>query len=243
MTVWGYTDVGQVRQNNQDSFYTEILEDGQALCVVCDGMGGAKAGNVASKLASNSFVEHAKSILRPGIKSKDIEEIMVDSLSAANQSVNDMAVSDAFYKGMGTTLVAAITAQDGVVIINVGDSRAYLINKEDIVRITRDHSVVEDMVEMGKLTAEEAKEHPGKNLITRAVGTDETVSGDVYTVAAEPGEFVFMCTDGLTNLVSDQEILYEVLYGGELEECCQRLTEIANSRGGYDNITAVLLAI
>ncbi len=243
MKVWGYTDVGQVRKNNQDSFSIEILDDGQALCVVCDGMGGAKAGNVASKLAANAFIEHAKSVIRPGITSKDVEEIVLDSLAAANQSVNDMAVSDSFYNGMGTTLVGAISTEDGVVIINVGDSRAYLINKEGIERITRDHSVVEDMVEMGKLTAEEAKEHPGKNLITRAVGTDESVNGDVYNVKVESGTYILMCTDGLTNLVSDQEILYEVLYGEDTEECCKRLTEIANSRGGFDNITAVLLAI
>jgi len=243
MTVWGYTDVGQVRQNNQDSFYTEILEDGRAMCVVCDGMGGAKAGNVASRLAANAFVEHAKSLLRPGLKCKDVEEIVIDSLSAANQSVNDMAISDVFYNGMGTTLVSAITAEDGIVIINVGDSRAYLINKEGIYRITRDHSVVEDMVEMGKITEEEAKEHPGKNLITRAVGTDESVSGDVYTVEAEKNSYILMCSDGLTNLVSDQEILYEVLYGDDVSKCCKRLVDIANSRGGFDNITAVLLEI
>lgn len=243
MKAWGYTDVGQVRKNNQDSFCIEMLDDGQAICVVCDGMGGAKAGNVASKLAANAFVEHAKSVLRSGVTCKDVEEIVLDSLAAANQSVNDMAVSDSFYNGMGTTLVGAITTQDGVVIINVGDSRAYLINKEGIEKITRDHSVVEDMVEMGKITAEEAKEHPGKNLITRAVGTDESVSGDVYTVAIEQGTYILMCTDGLTNLVSDQEILYEVLYGENVEESCKRLTEIANSRGGFDNITAVLLAI
>ena len=243
MQVWGCTDVGQVRENNQDSFYIEITDDGNALCVVCDGMGGAKAGNVASRLAADSFIEHSKSVMRPGIKCENIKEIMCDSLSAANQSVNDMAELDEFYNGMGTTLVAAISAQDDVVIINVGDSRAYLINKEGIERITRDHSVVEDMVEMGELTAEEAKEHPGKNLITRAVGTDENVVGDIYTISAEKGSYILLCTDGLTNLVSDQEILYEVLYGGEASVCCERLIAIANTRGGYDNITAVLLAI
>lgn len=244
MTVWGYTDVGQVRENNQDAFYTEILDDNRALCVVCDGMGGAKAGNIASKLASNAFVEHTVSLLRPGAKQKDIEEIMTDSLFAANQSVHDMALSDSFYDGMGTTLVGLIATESGVTIINVGDSRAYLINKDDgISRITRDHSLVEDMVEMGKITAEEAKGHPGKNLITRAVGTDATVSGDVYTVNPEKGSYILMCTDGLTNLVSDQELLYEVLYGEDVSACCKRLVEIANSRGGYDNITVVLLEI
>ena len=243
MNVWGYTDPGQVRQNNQDSFHIELLEDGNALCVVCDGMGGAKAGNVASRLAANAFVEHAKSLIRPDIKSKDIEEIVVDSLHAANESVNDMALSDEFYTGMGTTLVAAITAQDAITIINVGDSRAYLINKDGIKKITRDHSVVEDMVEMGKITEDEAKDHPGKHLITRAVGTDKKVMGDIFSVVPEEGSYLLLCSDGLTNLVSDQEILYEVVYGGEQEDCCKRLADIANSRGGHDNITAVLLAI
>ena len=173
MKVWGYTDVGRVRQSNQDAYYMEIIGGKQAICVVCDGMGGAKAGNIASKLATDAFVRHVKSILKPGMHCESLKEMVSDSVFTANRSVHEMAASDASYDGMGTTLVSVLAAEDGLVVINIGDSRAYLLDKEGIRRITRDHSLVEDMVEMGEITVEEAKEHPGKNLITRAIGTDE----------------------------------------------------------------------
>jgi len=142
---------------------------------------------------------------------------------------------------MGTTLVAVVATQTKTAVINIGDSRAYRINSEGIEKITRDHSLVEDMVRMGELTEEQAQEHPGKNLITRAVGTDVSVTGDVFFPDMKRGEYILLCSDGLSNLVSEQEMLYEVMYG-ENSDCCRRLIDIANDRGGYDNITVVLLA-
>lgn len=244
MNAWGFTDVGRVRQSNQDAYHIELMQDGKvALCVVCDGMGGAKAGNVASQTAIDSFVFNIKSMIPDHSEAKQDENILLRAIELANHHVHQKANSDDNYSGMGTTLVATLVQGDSITIINVGDSRAYLINGDGIRRITRDHSLVEDMVQMGEITELEAKEHPSKNLITRAVGTDANVIGDIYTLKRKLGEYILLCTDGLSNIVTEQEILYEVLYGGNHDQCCKRLTEIANARGGYDNITTVLLAL
>ena len=244
MNAWGYTDVGKQRKENQDAYYINInSENCQAVCVVCDGMGGAKAGNVASKVAIDSFTGRVQGLLRPNRSAQQLKEIMRDAIGYANDQVHQLAIADEKYCGMGTTLVAVLISGDSVVIGNIGDSRAYFVDGDGIRRITRDHSLVEDMVMLGQLTEEEAKDHPNKNLITRAVGTDVSVAVDLYEFVLEPDSYLLLCSDGLSNLVSDQEMLYEIVHGRELESCCKRLTEIANARGGFDNITSVLLAL
>ena len=144
---------------------------------------------------------------------------------------------------MGTTLVAALVRGNRVSLINVGDSRAYVINQKGIRQITRDHSVVQMMVDRGELTAEMAKSYPGKNLITRAVGTEMTISGDIFRQELSRGDFLLLCSDGLSNLLDDQEILFEVVHGVNKERCCKRLLDIAVSRGAPDNVTSVLVSV
>lgn len=244
MNAWGYTDVGKQRKENQDAYYIDINEEWrQAVCVVCDGMGGAKAGNIASKVAIDAFVGRIQGLLRPKRSIEQLKAILQDAIEYANDQVHTLAKSEPQYHGMGTTLVAIVISEDSAVIANIGDSRAYFADQDGIHKVTRDHSLVEDMVILGKLTEEQAKDHPNKNIITRAVGTDEKVAVDLYEFALVPDSFLLLCSDGLSNLVSDQEMLYEIIHGGDSANCCRRLTEIANARGGFDNITSVLLAL
>ncbi len=236
MKAWGVTDTGKVRQQNQDAFYFHVGEQ-EALVLVCDGMGGAKAGNIASRMAAETFVSVVEQ------SEGQPAERLNNGLETANRAVFRTAIENSDCFGMGTTLVAALVCGRLAHIINVGDSRAYYITEAGIRQVTRDHSVVEDMVARGDLTPEEARQHPRKNLITRALGAEPQVRGDLFELDLEPGAALLLCSDGLSNQLSDQEILYEVLHGGEHESCCQRLVDIVLGRGAPDNTTAVLLAL
>lgn len=243
MFAWGQSDTGKVRKENQDAYAFDVSDTKRpAFAVVCDGMGGAAAGNVASKLAIDEFVSSIKAAEVKSHTREGLRDMLSFAVQSANRTVHDAAKQNRTLHGMGTTLVAVLAERENVAVINIGDSRAYKISRDGISRITRDHSLVEDMVRMGELTEEQAMEHPGKNLITRAVGTDNDVTGDVFFPDIEECDYILLCSDGLSNLVTEQEMLFEVLYGGENCECCKRLIDIANERGGYDNITAVLLA-
>lgn len=237
MQVWGITDRGTVRQQNQDAYAARVLEDGRVVALVCDGMGGARAGNVASTMAVERFMEE---FLKPDQDGSD-QERMSHAASAANQAVYDRSVRDAECAGMGTTLVAALAGEREAVILNEGDSRCYHINRDGIILITRDHSLVEDLVERGELTREQARTHPHKNLITRALGAEPVLMADCFRQPLAEGDCLLLCSDGLSNVVNEQEMLYEVIHGGGDEECCRRLLDIALSRGAPDNVTAVLV--
>lgn len=237
MQVWGVTHRGAVRQQNQDAFATRELPDGRILALVCDGMGGARAGNVASTMAVELFMEDF-SRSAPELRE---EERMQKAAALANDEVFQKSISDVYCAGMGTTIVAVLAAAGEAVILNEGDSRAYHINDEGIVQVTRDHSLVEDMVERGELTREQARSHPHKNLITRALGAEPVLMADCFRQPLAPGDYLLLCSDGLSNVVSDQELLYEVIHGGEAESCCQRLLDIALDRGAPDNVTVVLI--
>ena len=237
MQVWGVTHQGMVRQQNQDAFDAKTLEDGRVIALVCDGMGGARAGNVASTMAVELFMRHFLEV-KDG---SDGEARMRQAAAAANREVFQRASTDPECVGMGTTLVAALTGPEEAVILNEGDSRAYYVTQGGIVRVTRDHSLVEDMVERGELTRDEARTHPHKNLITRALGAEPVLMADCFRRQMEEDSFLLLCSDGLSNVVSEQEMLYEVIHGGEDESCCQRLLDIALNRGAPDNVTAVLI--
>lgn len=237
MQVWGVTDRGAVRQQNQDAYAASVLEDGRVIALVCDGMGGARAGNVASAMAVELFMEE---FLKEGQKGL-VEERMSHAASAANQAVFQRSVHDEDCAGMGTTMVAALVGEQEAVILNEGDSRAYHISSEGIVLVTRDHSLVEDLVERGELTREQARTHPHKNLITRALGAEPMLMADCFRQALSEGDYLLLCSDGLSNVVNEQEMLYEVIHGGEDDQCCQRLLDIALSRGAPDNVTVVLV--
>lgn len=243
MEAWGLTDVGNVRSQNQDAFRIVELGMDALLAVVCDGMGGAKSGNVASRLASEVFSEEIKRSFSADLTPDEAEQMLRAAAKLANISVFEQSQLSEDYAGMGTTLVAALTYPRATLVLNIGDSRAYLINADGVRCITRDHSVVEMMVQRGELTPEQAKTHPSKNLITRAVGTEETVFSDVFRVETEPEDCILLCSDGLSNQMADQEILFEVVHGARRDDCCRRLLEIAKNRGAPDNVTSVLIEL
>ena len=242
MHAWGLSDPGMIRAENQDEFRIIKLSRDQLLVVVCDGMGGAKSGNIASRIAADIFCEEIKRSTRSGMKQERIDALLNDAVELANRAVYEQSQLNSDYNGMGTTLVAAFLQKDTATVINVGDSRAYLCTQEGIRCITVDHSVVEMMVQRGEITREQAKTHPGKNLITRAVGTEPDIESDLFHFQPEKGSAIVLCSDGLSNTMSDQEILFEVIHGIQRQDCCQRLVRISNYRGSPDNVTVVLVS-
>ena len=243
MQAWGLTDQGCVRKQNQDAFQIVRLDRSSMLCVVCDGMGGAKSGNVASSLAAEVFVQEVQRCWSPKMDWDKADMALRAAVKLANFTVYDQAMQFEEFDGMGTTLVAALIRHRQASLVNVGDSRGYIIGQRGIRQITRDHSLVQMMVDRGDLTREQARNYPGKNLITRAVGTEPAVLCDLYRQELEKGDYVLLCSDGLSNMLEDQEILFEVVHGVNKRQCCKRLLDIAISRGSPDNVTSVLVSV
>lgn len=243
MQYWGLTDPGCVRPQNQDAYLMEQLDRNTVLCVVCDGMGGAKSGNIASSLAVDVFMQEVRRTWTSSMTQEKINLMLRSAVKLANFTVFDQAQQFEEFDGMGTTLVAVLVHNRHVTVIHVGDSRAYRVNSDGIWQMTRDHSLVQMMVERGELTREMARTYPGKNFITRAIGTEPIVECDVANLELSKGEFLLLCTDGLSNVLDDQEILFEVVHGVDKRDCCQRLLEIAKHRGAPDNVTSVLIAV
>lgn len=212
----------------------------QALLVVCDGMGGAQSGDVASNLAVEVFSSRVLGELKPGVSAREATSLLRKAADEANQAVCEYALQHRECLGMGTTLVAALVLENTVLAANVGDSRCYHIGREGARRITTDHSVVEEMVLRGQITPAQARTHPDKNLITRAIGTEERVECDIFPVTLEKGEYLLLCSDGLSNLVSAQEMLFELFYGPQPDDCCARLMKMAYDRGAPDNVTVLI---
>ncbi len=243
MQYWALTDPGCVRTQNQDAYQMEQLDKNTLLCVVCDGMGGARSGNVASTLAVDVFVEEIRRTWISEMESEEVEQMLRGAVKLANFTVFDQAQELEEFSGMGTTLVAMLIQGKEVTVVNVGDSRAYLVGRGGIRRLTTDHSLVEMMVKRGELTPEQAKTYPGKNYITRAIGTEPLVECDVFRLDVERGDCLLLCSDGLSNMLDDQEILFEVVHGVNKQHCCRRLLEIAKNRGAPDNVTSLLVQI
>ena len=243
MQSWGLTDPGCVRKQNQDAFRIEQLGRGTLLCVVCDGMGGAKSGNIASSLAVEVFVEEIRRSWMPDMDQERIDQMLRSAVKLANFTVYDQSAQFEEFDGMGTTLVAAFVRKNTATVVNVGDSRCYNISRDGIRQVTRDHSLVQLMVDRGDLTPEMAKTYPGKNFITRAIGTEPMVMSDLFHLDMSKGEFLLLCSDGLSNMMDDQEILFEVVHGVNKRQCCKRLLNIAVNRGAPDNVTGILIMV
>lgn len=235
--------MGKRRQENQDCFLLALTEESEgSVFVVCDGMGGARAGGVASKLAAETFLESCQARLaEEGDPSP--EEIVGAAARQANVRLRERSAADPNCRGMGTTLVGGVYRGGRAALINVGDSRAYLVRGGSIERVTTDHSLVEELVIHGALTREQARAHPRKNVVTRALGVDPAMTGDVYTLDLEPGDLMILCSDGLSNTMTDGEILGLALAFAEPEMLCQELLALALQRGAPDNVTAVALAL
>jgi len=242
MRAWGATDQGKARTDNQDVYYFSC-DDDMALCVVCDGIGGARAGKVASKVACDTAVDEIKRRRKAGQKASLSEKSIAEAVEIANRVVYHMSTTNESYYGMGTTMVGALISGGETLVFNIGDSRAYLLSGSKLSRITRDHSAVEHMVEKGDITAEEARSHPDKNLITRALGTDEVVECDFYPLKAKKGEWLLFCSDGLNDMLDDNEMENIMTRDADMSGCCKRLIDAANARGGLDNITVVIVAL
>ena len=241
MDLWGITNIGKVRRQNQDVFKVLFDEERNiAVLVVCDGMGGARAGNIASTMAAEEFMHHIGKYLENIGSQKEIAEKMIEAAGIANKAVFQKSSKSDEFAGMGTTLTAAISTDDGEVVVNIGDSRLYHITLNGITQITKDHSVVEDMISRGDLTRAEARRHPNKNLITKALGTNVREEPDVFFLNLMPGEHLLLCSDGLSNVVFDSEILFELQQEKSVRQCCETLIDMALSRGAPDNVTTVI---
>ena len=240
MKVCGKTDVGLRRHENQDTF---AVEHGEKLliAVVCDGMGGAEGGQIASSLAVETFMKEIRALLRADMTAGQLRELASFCVAKANTAVYQRTLQDPAYQGMGTTLVSAVAGERDAVICNVGDSRAYLIHNGEMMRITHDHSVVQTLVENGDITAEEARTHPNRNLITRALGPDETTLCDAFDVSFAHGDKILLCTDGLVVTATDEEICHIVCADKRAEEKLDDLIALAKAQGAPDNVTAVLI--
>lgn len=243
MQYWGLTDPGCVREQNQDAYHMEQLDRNSLLCVICDGMGGARSGNVASSLALDVFVEEIRRTWVSGMDREKTDRMLEAAVKLANFTVYDQAQQFEEFRGMGTTLVAVLIQGKEATVIHVGDSRAYSVGRNGIRCLTKDHSLVQMMIQRGELTPEKARTYPGKNYITRAIGTETVVNGDIYHMDVERGDCLLLCSDGLSNLLDDQEILFEVVHGTNKQFCCQRLLDIAKNRGAPDNVTTILVLV
>ncbi len=243
MQCWGLSDQGCVRKQNQDAYQIMPLDRNTQLCVVCDGMGGAKSGNIASSLAVDVFTQEVRRCWTSSMDQDKMDQMLQSAVKLANFTVYDQSQQFEEFDGMGTTLVAALVQSRRATMINVGDSRAYLVNEDGIRQVTRDHSLVQMMVERGELTPERARTYPGKNFITRAIGTEPMVECDLYHLEVAKGDFLLLCSDGLSNMMDEQEILFEVIHGVNRQYCCQRLLDIAKNRGAPDNVTSILILI
>lgn len=241
MQMYGKSDVGKVRDTNQDAFCFDNLSPNAYFAIVCDGMGGANAGNVASEYAVRVIRDYLLRSYRMGMSSVQIENIMRSAVYSANTAVFEEASKDENLKGMGTTAVLLLVDSGTGYILHIGDSRAYCYSGGTLTQLTVDHSVVQNMIDSGEITPDEAKSHPSKNIITRALGVTNEVHGDLDFIDLDAGDIILLCSDGLSNFVSHEEIS-KILDDFD-ENIASRLIDKANAGGGGDNITAVVIKI
>ena len=233
------TDIGKLRQLNQDFVFTSVYPLGALdnLFLVADGMGGHKAGDYASKCAVETIIEMCSKS-----RGKKMVTAISDAINEANTRIRRKAMEDVNMVGMGTTAVLATVNNDTLIVANVGDSRLYIISAEKtITQITRDHSLVEEMVRMGGIDRVSARNHPDKNIITRAIGATGNVNIDFFEVSLKEGDVILMCSDGLSNMLEDKDILEIVTTNDDLQTTANALVSAANENGGSDNISVVLI--
>jgi len=244
--AFGLTDVGRQRHHNEDAF---LVQPDAGLFLVADGMGGHAAGEIASRIAAESVAEFIQHTISddgtwPHAYDENFKRStnrLMAAVKLANTRVLEAMRKDTRLRGMGTTVVASLVDGDMVSFAHVGDSRAYMIRGSQMSRITNDHSWVFEQVMAGMLTEAEAEKHPLRNVITRALGGALSVIPDASEIECKPGDVYLLCSDGLTGMVPDDEILRVVTEHDDLEDACKNLVQFANDRGGYDNVTAVLI--
>lgn len=241
MQFAGQTDIGLVRKTNQDAYNAGSLSENAVWAVVCDGMGGANGGNIASETAIDAITKDVLEGYREGMDSQEIKELLASALEDANERVYEKAKQDPALEGMGTTAVLTLIQNNVIHLVNVGDSRAYLLTRENVTQITRDHSIVQEMLESGEITEEQARNHPRKNIITRALGVDDTVVVDYFEIPFEEHAKLFLCSDGFSGSLTPERI-YHFSRGLTAERITQRAIELAKEAGGNDNITVITIS-
>jgi serine/threonine protein phosphatase PrpC len=236
------SDKGRVRELNED--YFNILAGHPNIpltMMIADGMGGHNSGEIASKMAvecvSNYILKNPDKIS----SEKNIEENIIDVVNRANDAVYTGSLKNVEYSGMGTTMIVSVVLNNKMYIGHVGDSRVYLIREGTIKRLTTDHSYIEELIKNGSLTREQAENHPQKHIITRALGCEEIIEVDFYTCELHKNDIFVLCTDGLTNMISEQKIMEVVCRHKDPQQACKELVELANKNGGIDNITVIVL--
>jgi protein phosphatase len=243
MLVSAKTDIGIKRSTNQDSFSYGQLDGGAITwAVVCDGMGGMAAGNVASATAVEVISGSFENNLSPKSSASAIRNLLKSSIESANARVYNLAMEEDEYRGMGTTVVVAVVIKGVAYVAHAGDSRVYFYSNNQLSQVTTDHSVVQSLIEKGQLTEQEAKNHPNKNVITRALGVNSYIDIDFEEFEVSAGDSLLLCTDGLTNCIDD-ELIKLASSDNDFATLAERLVELANQNGGYDNITAVAIKI
>lgn len=241
MQFAGQTDIGLVRKSNQDAYNVGSLSENVVWAVVCDGMGGANGGNIASETAVDAITKDVLSSYQESMDSEAVKGLLISAVEGANAKVYHKAKQDESLEGMGTTAVLALIQNNTIHLVNVGDSRAYLLTREDVTQITRDHSIVQEMLESGEITEEQARNHPRKNIITRALGVDDTVVVDYFQIPFEEHAKLILCSDGFSGSISPERI-YHFSRGLSAEKITKRAIELAKEAGGNDNITVVTIS-
>ena len=246
MKIFSMTDIGLLREENQDSVWSEALSEHSCAAVLCDGMGGEAHGGLASQLAVDVISRRIRENFTEYMSRNTIRNLLITAVSAANSIVYDAAQKEPAGTVMGTTCVAAIVSNGMAHIVNVGDSRGYRLftsdDSECIQQITKDHSHVRDLIDLGEITEEQAKIHPERNKITRAIGAESDVTTDYFEVDLAPGDMLLLCSDGLSSYGDDMDIL-DICFENKPEDICGRLVDYANDNGGHDNISVVLFAV
>lgn len=246
MKIFSKTDIGLLRDENQDCVWSASLSDGACAAVLCDGMGGEAHGGLASRIAVDVISKRILGTFSEMMNRNSVRNLLITAVSAANSSVVDAARKQPEGAVMGTTCVAAIVSGGRAYIVNVGDSRGYhLFTSEDsecIQQVTKDHSHVRDLIDRGEITEEQAKLHPDRNKITRAIGAEEMVTPDYFELDLADGDMLLLCSDGLSSYGDDMDIL-DICFEYSTEEICDKLVDYANGNGGHDNISVALIAV
>ena len=239
LKVMGKTDIGMVRRSNQDAYSGGELPGGAVWAAVCDGMGGANGGDIASKTAVSVLQQELNSGFSEDMPDQMVQALLLHAVGQANVRVYEKALEDEALSGMGTTVAAALVRGEKAYIVHVGDSRIYLLTPNEVTQLTTDHSIVQEMVKKGEITEQQAKNHPRKNIITRVVGVEPYVEADYDVCALPPDGKLLLCSDGLSNCV-EPETMRRLAYELETDSLLDRLVSLANDAGGYDNITVAV---
>lgn len=241
MQIIGNTDVGRTRIANEDAFKFGTFSDGTSWAIVCDGMGGVHGGKIASSTTIEMVSQKIQKCYNPSMSISSIENLLLSAITTANCIVYDRGMTDKKLEGMGTTIVAAIIKDGEACIAHVGDSRVYhIVNKNEIQLVTKDHSLVQEMLDLGEITPLEFEHHPRKNIITRAIGVDEKIEIEFNTVKFSEGDAFILCSDGLSGQIQKDEML-RLFCECDFNLLADHYIEIANDNGGVDNITVVVM--